>query len=529
MLTGRRVRRGGSCAQMALWVAAGAGLALVGGAGRAGTLFSPCGVGPWDALAASDGAEGDWFGWSVAISADTFVAGAPMDAAPEADRGSASVYSYDPLVGWLFVRRLVATGGGVSDHFGWSVSLSGDIIVVGAPQEDDAGTSSGAAYVFDRNVAGGGGSMWGQVKKLLPPDGAAGDQFGVSVVVDGDVAVVGAWKDAAPQSDRGSAHVFVRDAGGANNWGFVKKLVAPDGATGHAFGVSVALEGELALVGASFELENGEARGAAYLFGRNVGGAENWGFIKKFTAPDSSEGDWFGRAVAIGDGAIIIGSPMDDDMGDESGSAYAFMRNAGGAGNWGFASKLTYFDGMAGDQLGTSVAVDSGIALVGSPLRDAGAVRAFMRDAEGNDAWGFDRSIFRVDDEIGDRFGGSVAIGGGWGLVGSSLDDDATHGVDCGTATPFENVEMMLLTSADCDDDDRPDLLQLRLGLIADCNDNGRPDSCDIASGDCADANLNGVPDECEGGSACVGDVNGDGVVGAGDLAALLGAWGACP
>ncbi len=118
------------------------------------------------------------------------------------------------------VKKLIASDAQAGDNFGFSVAVSGDTAVVGAPFE---GSRAGAAYVFQRDQGGAGN--WGEVKKLTASDAEAGDRFGVSAAVSGDTAVVGARSEG---SEAGAAYVFHRDEGGANNWGEVKKLTASD-------------------------------------------------------------------------------------------------------------------------------------------------------------------------------------------------------------------------------------------------------------------------------------------------------------
>ncbi|WP_419634052.1 FG-GAP repeat protein [Thiolapillus sp.] len=126
-------------------------------------------------------------------------------------------------------NKLVATDGAIGDGFGRSVSISGDWAVVGAYADSDNGGQSGSAYLFYRNSGGAGN--WGQVKKLLPADGAAADYFGESVAISGDTIIVGAWLDDDNGSASGSAYIFSRNQGGTDNWGQVKKLLPSDGSS----------------------------------------------------------------------------------------------------------------------------------------------------------------------------------------------------------------------------------------------------------------------------------------------------------
>jgi uncharacterized repeat protein (TIGR01451 family) len=191
-------------------------------------------------LTASDAAENSYFGWSVAISGDTLVVGAIYKAS---QAGAAYVFERNQggADAWGRVTKLTASDGAPSSDFGYSVALSDDTLVVGAYNADDAG----AAYVFERNRNG--ADAWGEVAKLTASDGAALDEFGGSVALSGDTLVVGAPEKA---SWAGAAYVFARNQDGADAWGEVKKLTSSDGATDDCFGGSVALSGDTLVAGA---------------------------------------------------------------------------------------------------------------------------------------------------------------------------------------------------------------------------------------------------------------------------------------
>ena len=177
------------------------------------------------------------------------------------------------------------------------MAISGDTVVVGASGKN---SNAGAAYIFERNA--GGVENWGQVKKLTAGDAAAGDWFGVSVAISGDTVVVGAIEEIR---NAGAAYIFERNAGGAGNWGQVKKLIAGDAAAGDYFGGSVAISGDTVVVGA---YGKNSYAGAAYIYERNAGGAGNWGQVKKLTAGDAAADDYFGYSVAISGDTVVVGA-----------------------------------------------------------------------------------------------------------------------------------------------------------------------------------------------------------------------------
>ena len=323
--------------------------------------ISPLTIDPWiqqAKLLASDAASSDRFGVSVAISGDVVVIGAFGD---DSYSGSAYVFEREQGGGWSFVAKLTALDAASYDGFGWSVAISGDTVVVGA-NGDDANT--GSAYLFERNQ--GGSNNWGLVAKLTALDADIYDFFGKSVAISGDVVIVGADGNSDHGLYSGSAYLFERDQGGSNNWGQVKKLTALDAAGGDQFGESVAINGGVIVVGAYSNDAHGSGSGAAYLFERDQGGTNNWGQVKKLTPLDAASGDYFGKSVAISGDMVVVGADGNDDHGHRTGSAYLFERNQGGTNNWEQVKKLTALDADSNDLFGYSVAISGHTVVVGA-------------------------------------------------------------------------------------------------------------------------------------------------------------------
>ena len=218
--------------------------------------------------------------------------------------------------------KLTAADAASKDGFGRSVAISGDTVIVGAIGADDSDERIGSAYLFARDQ--GGAEAWGQVAKLTAAD-AAEDRFGWSVAISGDTVIVGAPFDDHAGERSGSAYLFARDRGGAGAWGQVAKLTAADGAAGDEFGWSVALSGDAAIVGAPFDADAGDASGSVYLFARDQGGTESWDQVAKLTAGDAAAGDAFGSSVVLSGDTVIVGATFDDHAGEWSGSASVFQ------------------------------------------------------------------------------------------------------------------------------------------------------------------------------------------------------------
>ena len=222
------------------------------------------------------------------------------------------------------------------------------------------GTGAGAAYVLERNL--GGLNQWGERKKLTPGDSRVGDFFGLAVEIDGDTAVV---------VGDGTAYVFERHLGGVDNWGQRKKLRARDSSADNGLFGSVALSGNRILLGARLNDDAGDNSGAAYVFARNRGGPNNWGEVRKLVPADAASGDQFGLSVALFGDRAVVGAQLNDDPDTSTGSGYVFARNRGGVDQWGQRAKLAGRDTAGFDLFGWSVALSGQTAVVGSIRNDA--------------------------------------------------------------------------------------------------------------------------------------------------------------
>ena len=394
-------------------------------------------------LTASDGASNDYFGGTVALSGDTLVVGAENN--DENGWHSGAAYIFERAQGgpdnWGQVAKLTASDGAEHDQFAQNLAISGDIVVAGALWDDDGGSESGSVYVFERDQ--GGPDNWGQATKLTANDAAAGDRFGSSIAVCGDTVAVGADQDNDNGSSSGSAYIFERDQGGPDNWGQVKKITAPDGAADDLFGFSMALSGDTLAIGAFWDDDQGHESGSAYIFERNRGGANNWGLVKKLIAADGAAGDCFSSALSVSGDTVAVGAPYDDDNGPVSGSVYLFMRDHGGTDNWGQVTKLTAFDGAEGDYFGLSVSISNDLLAVAAPHDDdggynSGSVYLYDRNQGGTDKWGQILKLTASDGAATDDLGSGAAVSDDTVAVGAWLDDD--RGKDSGSVYLLDGI-----------------------------------------------------------------------------------------
>ena len=315
------------------------------------------------------------------------------------------------------LAKLTADDAAEIDNFGESVAISGDTAVVGARYDDDVGS----AYAFVRADG-----AWTQQAKLVAADPAPHDNFGGSVAVSGDTAVVGASHDDDGGEDSGSAHVFVRSGG---VWTRQATLTADDAAADDTFGTSVAVSGDTAVVGALSD-DAGTWSGAAYAFVRE-GGA--WTQRAKLVADDVTSHDYFASVAVSGD-TVVVGAPGADAGDLDTGAAYVFVREGGA---WIQRAKLVADDAAREDIFGASVAVSGDTAVVGARYDDdaaqsSGSAYVFERDG---DAWTQRAKLVGDGAARYDLFGYSVATSGDAVVVGALNDDDA--GADAGAAYAF--------------------------------------------------------------------------------------------
>jgi hypothetical protein len=333
-------------------------------------------------ITASDAGAGDGFGGSVAIGNGYIVVGANGDDDNGSDSGSAYIFDLDGTQ----LAKITASDGANDDTFGSSVAVGNGRIVVGARFDDDNGSGSGSAYIFDLDGT--------QLAKITASDGAANDRFSDSVAVGNGRIVVGAQYN---NSSRGSAYIF--DLDGTQ----LAKITASDGVTGDNFGNSVAIGNGRIVVGA---VSDDTLRGSAYIFDLN--GTQ----LAKITASDGASYDVFGGTVAVGNGRIVVGAFQDGDNGSSSGSAYIFDLDGTQL------AKITASDGASYDRFGESVAVGNGRIVVGTLYdNDNGTSSgsAYIFDLDGTQL----AKITASDAAGNDNFGKSVAIGNGRIVVGA--------------------------------------------------------------------------------------------------------------
>ncbi len=408
-------------------------------------------------LTGSDAAEFDYAGKSVSVSGDVAVVGSNED---DVGLDSGTAYIFRAIAGkWEQEAKLIASDGADFDFLGRSVAISGDTVLVGAYADDDAGESSGSAYVFRFD-----GLQWNEEANLTASDASLGDRFGLAVALSNDVAVIGAAFDRDGGSYTGSAYVYRFDGA---DWVEEAKLTAADAKPNDLFGYFVAVSGDRVVVGTPLDDELGNDAGAVHVYRFD---GRSWNLEARLAASDAAPFDQFGFSVAVSDDRVAVGAHLDDDAGSRSGAAYIFRFDGA---EWVEEAKLTASDAAALDQFGAAISISSDTVVIGAHGNDhagpqSGAAYVYRFDGL---SWIEQAKLISSDADEDDRFGRSVSVSGDTAVVGAWLNTTG-NGFWSGSAYVF--------------------------GGLSDCNNNGVLDLCDIADGDSDDNNNNGIPDECE-------------------------------
>jgi hypothetical protein len=349
---------------------------------------------------------GGSFGYSISKDGDYVIIGAPFDKHNGVFSGAAYIFTHIDT-NWVQQAKLIPFDGEKNDRFGYSVSISGNTVLIGAHRDDDNGPSSGSAYVFTRT-----GTDWTLQEKLYPSDGNQLDFFGKSVSLYEDTALIGAYGDDDNGDFSGSAYIFKRYD---NNWTQLAKLVPFDGEAGDLFGRSVFLNGSTAVIGAPEDDDLGYNFGSVYIFTLS-----NTSWIKqaKLLPSGGDSGGHFGYSIFLNADTVIIGAWGEDDFGVDCGSAYIFV-NSGTV--WTEQARLTPNDGDGRDLFGVSVSLDDNYAIIGAPgesvyEQGSGCAYIFVRSGS---TWIQKAKLLPSILDYEDSFGDAVCIEEDLAIIGA--------------------------------------------------------------------------------------------------------------
>ncbi|MBL1217062.1 MAG: hypothetical protein D8M59_06145 [Planctomycetes bacterium] len=294
---------------------------------------------------------GAYFGSAVDIIDDMIIVGARS----HQNRGMAFVFRYDPYNDiWVEEDQLRPMDNLGGDAFGCSIAASGRYMAIGACMEDTMGSGAGAVYIYEYEDSI---EKWVELSKFWASDGSTDEWFGEYLDMDGDYVVVGLYKDDPNGSRSGSAYIFQRSGG---YWNQMTKLIPSDGSTEYYYGSDVAISGNTVIVGAKWDWPGASRCGSAYVY---TGSGSSWSLQQKLYDPNGTHWDNLGCSVALDGDVAVIGALSDNDNVTDSGSAYVFTRSGS---TWTQRPKLYDSGGVALDQFGCTVDVSGTAAVVGA-------------------------------------------------------------------------------------------------------------------------------------------------------------------
>lgn len=371
-------------------------------------------------------------GRAVAIGGRFLALGAPRD---DDERGAVHLYGRDPDHDpvWRPLGRIPAPEGFDGTFYGDAVAIEGDAIIVGAPWGPGMLSGVGAAFLYERDPVGG---LWRRVAWLVPPDTGEAVNFGSAVAIEGDTAIIGAPLDELDGVEAGSVYVYRRSEPGPV-WSFVQKLRASDVGRGYNFGIAVDLEADLLAIGDSI-------REAVYVFERSDE-ASDFHEIDLVEAPEGAPSH-FGGALAMSGETILAGA----DGGRFSNAVGAgYVLDRGPEGRWSVGAELVGATAEPSDNLGFSVALEGGLAVVGMDVcpgltdcGDPGSAYVFARNEQDPGLWTEIAELTTTDPRGAVKLGFDVATDRGIVVAGAPFDDEL--GTHRGAAFVFEPADCVL-------------------------------------------------------------------------------------
>ena len=348
------------------------------------------------ALSTAPTLEAQGYGQSVAAGEDEVFVGESLN---EVTPGYVYVYRKDQGGDWTEAQRLQASNAAQGDHFGRSLVFAGDQLLVGS-------TSLESIYVFEKDGSG----VWNEVKLIQVSDMVEGDYIGRLAAGEGDWALQASW---ANQESRGAVYVFHRDESG--EWSEHSKLMGTDVEPNEWFGQSLAVDGDIALIGVP--RKNGDT-GIVFVY-RYDPGADAWVESTVLTGDGTGENSQFGSSVAIRDGRAVVGAVGEDDA---EGRAYSFALDEE-SGAWRQVGRISPFDeGNGGSQFASAFHFGDREIWSGAPGADgSGRIYRLMFDDDGT--IGSASKIAGERSGAGDGFGAVFSVNGELAVVGVIGDD----------------------------------------------------------------------------------------------------------
>jgi len=343
------------------------------------------------------------FGKTFSLADDKLLIGRPGDDAQ--GHGSAYIYQYNDVEQkWNQVQKFGDQRSSVGDRYGWSTSIDKDYLVIGAPEVDNGIMNTGAVYIHHKHA--GGRDNWGLIKTITLAHAKTRTNFGNLVSIKDNTILVGSKKD---------AYIFEKDAGGINNWAQVKEIKYP---ARNPFGGKIVMQNSNILI--SNPHANDRERGSVSLYNKDFGGTNNWGEIKRFTAPDNEAADRFGKNISMSGDLICVGTGR--NLVNQS--VYIYCKDHGKVDQW---DEVKVIDAPVSDTIyfGTSIAIHNDLLVVGAKLDygSKGCIYLYGKDIGGENNWGLIQKIQNPFPEECSLFGNQVAIKNDELLITASMKD----------------------------------------------------------------------------------------------------------
>ena len=392
------------------------------------------------------------FGWSASVDGDRGVVGAPDDELSGVGQpGYVFCYEWDDQLGiWIQSQAISHSELVHGDQFGWAVSMDGDRLLIGArTRMNSGGHNTGAVYFYEWS-----GTQWLYKQRLEDSAATTADDFGFSVSLDGDVAVIGA-PTKANSLGQGTGVVYVFRYNNTTQMWEEEDRVEPS-VESREFGYSVSASGEVFVVGAPKESNSGPETGSAHFYRHDGNG--NWNHEDEVVHTSPEGGDRFGHSVSLDGPRAVVGAPEKNDaVYYKIGFAYEFDYNSA-SGNWDqIGGGINHSPGGEDDRFGWSVSLQGDDLVVGAYTRrnsasnQAGIAFFYQRDAT---TWTQEVVLRESDEQHDDMFGRAVALSGNQVFIGApfKVADDNHRGlayaftlseIDVQAPAPPTNVRLL--------------------------------------------------------------------------------------
>ena len=381
-------------------------------------------------LVGSPSNPGDTVGFSVAMEGNTAVLGAYRRNYPGngPNSGSLYVFQHDER-NWMQIEELAASDGSGFDYLGWSVDIEGDVIAAGATWADEPTFTSGGVYIFRNNDG------WEEEAIIAPEDLPVEANFGHSVDLSTTHLIVGAPFIDGAVNAQGAAYIFSEDGGA---WTLETKLMPFVDGVNFA-GASVAIDGNLALVGAPRDNTDGVSSGSVFVYQRDT--KNNWLLLQRIVPDEPEAYSYFGNEVAIEGTTILVGAEYANNGGANVGAVYLFEYDNGTIQQ---TQMLSPNEGWSWSHFGSSIDIDGdtvAIGAYGSP-QSTGCAYVYARNSDG--LYEQTHQFAPSDGSFGNRFGQSIGVSGQNVVVGSPFAmKEQGAGYAYSVNAPFRGARML--------------------------------------------------------------------------------------